>query len=395
MAELVRNGGSRRFNLMTTKLAFLMLIVCSVGVWMVITDHLTRSTAYTIPENSVNIRNLLGWDSFNTLATVEHAGEPGPRKHVFFLNVHKTGGTNVKYVLLHFARRYNLTVLLPKAGPHFSEHSKNYWHNVDPRARGRRNDILCDYSVFNETFVSALMPKDTLYVGIVRYPFEQFLAAFLQYESQIPQDYLTSIPGPYRIATYLSDPKKWEHPDPSQSFTNNRMSFDFGLDVAQWSDKGAIKRHLDYLDVKFDLVMVTEKLDESLILLRRLAGWSLQDIIYVKWLSPFGQEQTYLFNETQRHRHKQFQYPDYALYRRFEAVLYQKISQQAGYGFHEELNKFRSTVETVRVFCEQKAKKTLQIKASVWNTAFTVTRKDCLFMTGALPFVNTTTLELN
>jgi hypothetical protein len=36
------------------------------------------------------------------------------------------------------------------------------------------------------------------------------------------------------------------------------------------------------LDKQFDLVMVGNKMDESLVLLRRLAGWpSLRDILYI------------------------------------------------------------------------------------------------------------------
>ncbi|XP_076455029.1 galactose-3-O-sulfotransferase 3-like [Babylonia areolata] len=386
--------------LMKQKLAFVMILMCCAATWMVTMERLERSGAATIT-GTRGIRDLWnklpdGDTSLDSLASLEQLVNLQPRQHVFFLNTHKAGGSIVRNVLLLFAHRNNLTVLLPRKGLGFSFSSKNYWHNRDTRS-SRNSHIICDYLVFNKTFVDAVLPADTLFVGIVRHPFHQFLAAFHKYTRVLPdsKNYLRKIPGPFPVATYLSEPEKWEHPDPSRSFTNNRMSFDFGLEVAQWKDNAAVERYLQYLESTFHLVMVAEKFDESLVLLRRLARWSLRDVLYLQ-VSDFEMLNRYTFNETQRHRHRKFQYPDYALYARFEAILFKRISEQTQYGFYSELAQFRKTREAVQVFCEKAPeKRDLRVKASLWNEAFRVTPRDCQFMSGVLPLVNRSLLAKN
>ncbi|KAL8580519.1 hypothetical protein ACOMHN_054674 [Nucella lapillus] len=388
-------GGNRRRNcfarLRGQKLMMTMIFLCTGSMWMALVERLRiSSTLVTLPD----VRDLVGRlpvdSGLGPLVPADSLMAKNPNTHIFFLNTHKAGGSIVRNMLLLFARRHSLTSLLPRPGIRFiSLDGKNYWDNKAPGSEGRANDILSEYLVFNQTFVTSLMPPDTLYVGIVRDPFQQFLAAFQKYSRVLPEEenYLRAIPGPIPVATYLRDPQKWEHPDPSKSFTNNRMSFDFGLDVDKWGDKRAIHRYLQYLEDTFHLVMVADRFDESLVLLRRQAQWSLRDILYIQ-ISDFEMLTRYTFKETQKQAHRKFQYPDYALYWRFEAILYKKIGQQIFYGFYSELARFRDTRNRVQVFCEKMPGDSIHIKASRWNEAFKVTVQDCKLMTGVLPLAN-------
>lgn len=380
------------------KLMLAMTVLWSMGVFIILYNYSCQkghTGRYRYPVQPQVGPDDIPWMPYNI--------EDVERRHVFFLNVHNTGGEVVRDVLLRFARPRGLTVLLPRATPFaFSHTSKEYWNNTDPRAWDpeRHNDIVCDYLVFNERFPALLMPRDTMYVAIVHSPFQRFTFTFKHYTAYDPQPYLTNITGPYPVATYLDDPARWEPPDPSLSFTNNRMAFDFGLDPQFWSDKRAIRRYMNYLEKRFDLVMVGDKLDESLVMLKRLAGWrSLRDIVYIR---PQRWEvgEYYVFNETQRNNYRRTQYADYYLYHRFSNLLNKRMAEESDDGFYEEVNTFKDILGSLKLFCEQSefqdggATSRLLVKPSEWNEEFHVTGGDCARLSGRLPLVDWTRLEL-
>ncbi|KAH7965398.1 hypothetical protein HPB49_007366 [Dermacentor silvarum] len=59
----------------------------------------------------------------------------------------------------------------------------------------------------------------------------------------------------------------------------NQMSFDLGLEPAQFANASAVRRFIERLDATFDLVMVAERINESLVLLRDLLCWDLDDVV--------------------------------------------------------------------------------------------------------------------
>jgi hypothetical protein len=58
----------------------------------------------------------------------------------------------------------------------------------------------------------------------------------------------------------------------------NQMLWDFGLDHSQLTNETAIREKILEIDSNFDLVMVAEKFDESIILLRDELCWSYKDV---------------------------------------------------------------------------------------------------------------------
>lgn len=61
-----------------------------------------------------------------------------------------------------------------------------------------------------------------------------------------------------------------------------------------------IKKHIDELEEKIDLVLIMEYFDESLVLLKRELCWDLDDVVYFK-LNQRSQEykQTNITDEQQ------------------------------------------------------------------------------------------------
>jgi hypothetical protein len=60
------------------------------------------------------------------------------------------------------------------------------------------------------------------------------------------------------------------------------MLWDLGMDVKLQEDQSELRKEIDYLDNQFDLVMIAERFDESLIVLKEKLCWDLEDVIYLK-----------------------------------------------------------------------------------------------------------------
>ena len=76
----------------------------------------------------------------------------------------------------------------------------------------------------------------------------------------------------------------------------NQMLWDFGLELGHLANETAVRAKIDEIDANFDLVMVAERFDESIILLRDELCWTYQDVArsvvieslfrYEFWQSP-------------------------------------------------------------------------------------------------------------
>lgn len=59
----------------------------------------------------------------------------------------------------------------------------------------------------------------------------------------------------------------------------NQMAFDLGVDVGQFDDEAEVRSAAVRLDDQFDLVMIAERMEESLVLLRHLLCWTVDDVV--------------------------------------------------------------------------------------------------------------------
>lgn len=65
-------------------------------------------------------------------------------------------------------------------------------------------------------------------------------------------------------------------------FGQNQLLWDLGIDPAITSDFKALQKIINAFDDEFDLVMIAERFDESLILMKDLLCWNMEDILYIK-----------------------------------------------------------------------------------------------------------------
>ncbi|XP_076436994.1 uncharacterized protein LOC143276391 [Babylonia areolata] len=303
--------------------------------------------------------------------------------HLFFLKVHKAASTTVLNVIYRFALTRHLLVLLPRKGNVFSEYSKKWRPKTLPLPPGAGHfDVLCNHLVFEEKSVRRSLHKDAFFVGIVREPFDQFLSAFKYYRDEHKKVYLNRIQGkwPAYVHSYLENPWFWEIGH-RRSYTNNRMSVDFGMKPRALHDAVYVKSYISYLNSTFHLVMVSNRFDESLILLRRLLGWKIQDVIYIR-NNVFGSKRKIQnFTDLERQAHRKFNLADYELYEHFSRVLDDKI-RAAGDNFQAEVKAFSVVLNSVQEYClaPRGPDGAVKIVAEFWGEEFLLTSQMCDLM---------------
>jgi len=288
-----------------------------------------------------------------------------------------------------FASKYSLNLVLPKS----NKGNFNYLgygttlnsKELVPLIAGESYNILCNHVVYNRQAFRSIMPSDTMYVGILREPVAHFMSAFSYYGvGSIMREQTKHLPLSEinLMKAFLQNPYK-HHTSEIIYYLNNKMSFDFGLDEKDYGNSAAISEFISRLDEDFILVFILEYLDESLVLLKRILCWEMQDILYlsvnVRFSRGSQRNKSAKLNKKDIENLQNYNKADFLLYDFFKKRLLFQI-QGADIDFQSELNQFRKIQSQVYVFCKKWRKRNLIIFESKWNPMFTISPVDCLNM---------------
>lgn len=134
---------------------------------------------------------------------------------------------------------------------------------------------------FNKAEIQHLMPNNTIYITILREPSTMFESSFT-YFYHYCQSFKRVQDG--SLETFLAEPWRYYQPKEHDSiYARNMLAFDLGLDKDRsGDDEEYVQASLAEVERVFSLVMIAEYFDESLVLLRHLLSWDLEDILYIK-----------------------------------------------------------------------------------------------------------------
>ncbi|XP_059574475.1 galactose-3-O-sulfotransferase 3 isoform X2 [Alligator mississippiensis] len=207
---------------------------------------------------------------------------PGPKRMaVAFLKTHKTAGSTVQNILFRFAERHNLTVALPHPP---CDHQFCYPRDFSARyvhPHTRPPAFIASHLRFRAAELHRLMPNDTVYVTILREPVAMFESLFTYYNQYCPA--FRRVPNA-SLATFLEEPRAYYRPQEKYAmYAHNTLVYDLGGDNDHDpADATYLPGLIRQVEDAFALVMIAEYFDESLVLLRRLLNWDLDDVLYVK-----------------------------------------------------------------------------------------------------------------
>ncbi|KAL7875754.1 hypothetical protein AOLI_G00107170 [Acnodon oligacanthus] len=198
---------------------------------------------------------------------------------VVFLKTHKTASTTMQNILFCFAERNNLTMALPvrTCGHQFCYPRLFRSHFVHPHTTPP--DIITNHLRFSRSEVHRLIPCYTVYITILREPGAMFKSLF-SYYNQYCQSF-KRVPNGF-LEAFLDEPWSYYRPEEKNAmYARNTLTFDLGGDKDRPSADAKMyaKRFTAEVERTFSPVMIAEYFDESLVLLRCLLSWGLEDVL--------------------------------------------------------------------------------------------------------------------
>ncbi|XP_078680170.1 galactose-3-O-sulfotransferase 2-like isoform X2 [Branchiostoma floridae x Branchiostoma belcheri] len=263
-----------------------------------------------------------------------------PKKNFVFIKVQEAASNAVQRILLRYAYRHNLTVMLPRTGGSF--HWLTFTDEFDglPVKDGSYN-VIAHHLRYNKE-IKTKMPADTVYFTMLQHPVSHMKFSFHQWK--LHKHY--NISGKDPINVFFKDPYLYSVNDSATFKTHhpikNRQAFDLGFGMSWQMGDDRTTAHLKEVKKTIRVVLLAERFDESLVLLRRLMCWDMQDILY----QPDNNiiETNRLANIT-LHRKQQMTFQnwssiDFALHT-YSQKTFNETSQHMGPGFMKEVEYFR------------------------------------------------------
>ncbi|XP_035688260.1 galactose-3-O-sulfotransferase 3-like [Branchiostoma floridae] len=327
-----------------------------------------------------------------------------------FAKVHKCGSSTIQAIFFHYAYNHKLIVALPMR-------TRRAWigkpHNITSKSYratpgGKQWNIFNHHNVYDKEMFLKLMPPDTKFVTILREPSSRISSAFNYFHlhnffTGMSDSVTKNRTSPVKI--FMNDPWYWEkrfHPPLKTGAGSiydygcirNCIAHDLGLEEKRRTDPDAVKRYIEELDEDFTTVMVLERLDESLVMLKRRMCWSLRDIIYRKGtrlksrsykfkgesVQLKGSDMKNNFTQKMLDNFKNFSAADFAIYNHFYAKLSKEIAKE-GQDFVEEVTQFQNILADVGHYCRTPHKApVLWLEKSKWNARFSIDVKFCTLL---------------
>ncbi|KAK6178708.1 hypothetical protein SNE40_011229 [Patella caerulea] len=305
--------------------------------------------------------------------------------HVGYLKVHKTASTTMFNIFSRFAQSRNLTVALPLRTNYLSSSLSPHSWQIQPPPFNKTFDMVFHHCFFNDMVFKSLLPESTVFIASVRDPVSRFISAFNYFRNVYKTSYLKRIKTDDRrvhpIHEYLRHLGLYD--TRMTSPTRNAMVRDFGFPRKYLQNQTMFERFLSKLDNFFDLVLVVEYFNESLVLMKRLLNWHIKDILYTPLVSGDSRNNVKL-TEDEIKKYKQFSNLDVTLYEFFLKKFKQTLLKQDE-TFFQELNYFKKLLDDVKSHCNSGTGEIFHVQKSKWNQEFILNLSDCKQMkTGEL-----------
>ena len=265
-----------------------------------------------------------------------------------FLKTHKTGGSTIVNILFRYGDSRNLTFAL--GAGHLAWPQRFRISQVLPFYR--QPNILCSHTVFSKKPLNWLFPREfSKYVTIIRNPVNTFESSFNYYKLGkvlgLGDDPVVSLEKFLERASLFYN--KFGAKKRSIN-ARNPMMFDLGLSQKYFQNYTAVTKYINFLNKEFDLVMIMDYFDESLILLKRLLCWEIDDILHVKVNERLDKEKASNLSDRVKENIKRWNKADVLLFTYFNATFWEKIEME-GSGFYEDLSAFRERRLKLQQMC--------------------------------------------
>ncbi|EDQ89007.1 uncharacterized protein MONBRDRAFT_25794 [Monosiga brevicollis MX1] len=275
----------------------------------------------------------------------------GPARRVVYVKTHKTGSSTLTNIFHRYAEKHHLRTVLPKGNtflgwPRSAGIPTSYVELPNTRDG---YDMFCSaHTRYHREYISQIVP-DAHYVTILREPTSHFKSSWRYWD----------VPGHIKRVSnldvtwqkFLDDPDYWftKGLKGDRDLLHNSVAFDFGFahNYSQ-ADADDLRAHL----ATFSLVLITEYMDESLVLLKRKLCWDLDDVVYFA-LKVSRHRPREPLDPLLRQKILALNWVDAQLYQHFNHSLWQQIAAEKD--FEAEVAEFRRRKDLLSVQCADTA----------------------------------------
>jgi len=267
------------------------------------------------------------------------------KSNLFFVKTHKCGtSTMVNIFYLYGIQRKLNFVITPYV--HALKSLKSH-KLVPPRRNSGYNFQVQHYLLgFDVKREHQLLPKSTtLYTSIVRHPTTRFVSAFEyfgKYE-ELKKSLGARLTLDAAINIFLDEHGTGLYP-PSQLLATN---YNIPSDVDSF---------IAHLDTEFDLIMITGRFDESLVVLKEMMGWDMKDILYRKRLvhkDKYGKLPHQVISDATIERILKHDFIDVKIHNYFNKKLDNHIDRIGRVRFEDMVSEFQTTSVAFNKLCEE------------------------------------------
>ncbi|KAM6902103.1 galactosylceramide sulfotransferase [Xenentodon cancila] len=275
--------------------------------------------------------------------------ECSPKVNIMFMKTHKTASSTILNILFRFGEKHKLRFAFPNGRNDFFYPSPFLCSQVKDYSPGECFNIVCNHMRFSHEEVVKLLPPDAMYITILRNPVDLFESSFHYFHRTIPLTW--SISGQSKLEEFLNNPLAYYSPEAFNSFyLKNMLFFDFGFDNNIEADDPQVMRAILYLSKRFNLVLITEYFDESLILLKDLLCWTTEDILYFKLNARKSSFVSKLDSEM-RAKALQWNGADWKLYQHFNATFWARVEAYGRERMEKEVYELRRRNAEMKSIC--------------------------------------------
>ncbi|XP_053402838.1 galactose-3-O-sulfotransferase 2-like [Mercenaria mercenaria] len=249
-------------------------------------------------------------------------------EHIAFLKVPKTGSSTLACIFLRFGIKNKLDMYLPKSTALVSREKQK--RLLEEK---KCYDIFVIHTHFDRMFFTNIVRRDSAIIGLVREPTQRIISHAFYFKPLRKSKEMKSLSEQEYIHRVLRNTSKYG--------AENVMGAYFGMEKKH-RKKDYIHQYIESLNSSFSLVLVLEKINESLILLKRILNWSFADILYGA-----------------------------------KKELESKI-KQGGKDFQSEVLHFENILHSVKTFCGKAVDDSkIEFPSSKWDRSFEVHSSEC------------------
>lgn len=267
--------------------------------------------------------------------TVQNASTCQPKLHIVFLKTHKTGSSTIQNVLYRYGDGRNLTFALPRKRNHRFFYPMVFQSVfVEGVSGGGGFNIMCNHMRFRKSEVSKVMPKDTFYFSILRHPVPMMESMFMYFrglagssKSQSLDEFLDHKWTQFQMPKHRTDRRD------VTDFSHNNLAFDLGFDNSLTANAPDLQeraeRDIAAIERDFNLILINEYFDESMVLLKSALCWSLEDVVSFKLNGRSDQSRQAVPTETAE-KIQRWNALDWKIYLHFNATFWEQMRTWVG-----------------------------------------------------------------